>query len=121
MSHQLSLVSSVPDAGAIGDLIVAAAEQRPDLKHKAWKDHPHPLGGMCLYVSQVFAHYTGAEIWRMETHEGLHWYNRLDGEVLDLTAGQFFGAKLEYGGKRVSRQKYKNARALLEDVERMRS
>ena len=62
----------------------------------AWstESSPHwtaenPSKGQCRLSSLVFHELFGGDILATDTPDGLHYYNRLDGKVWDLTISQF--------------------------------
>jgi hypothetical protein len=67
-----------------------------DLRRPPWRGSPNPLAGHCYVASEAAWHLLGAASsrWRptFVKHRGVsHWYleNKDNGEILDITAGQF--------------------------------
>jgi len=67
-----------------------------DLRRPPWRGSPNPLAGHCYVASEAAWHLLGAASsrWRptFVKHRGIsHWYlkNKDNGEILDITAGQF--------------------------------
>lgn len=52
--------------------------------------------GQCGVTSLVVHDYFGGEIRRCKVGAGTHYFNFINGELVDLTAAQFHGLKLNY-------------------------
>ena len=96
-----------------------------DLRRPKWRFNKNWLAGHCYVASEVAYHLTGGRlVWKpmVVRHEGgTHWYlqNRFDGDVLDLTASQFY-TKIPYHKGRgcgfLTKGPSKRARKLIERI-----
>ena len=65
-----------------------------------------PSSGQCAVSALVLQDYCGGEIRRCVVAGTLHYFNRIDGQVVDSTAAQFGGAAINYDASTVrSRQR----------------
>ena len=82
----------------------------------------NPAAGQCNVTAAVIHDLFGGDILRTRIPEGFHYYNRIDGVVVDLTDGQFT-EPIEYADERsdrmatmanVSEEEYEALRTKLE-------
>ena len=65
-----------------------------DLRRPPYKGSSNPLTGHCYVASEALYHLLGSRDWvpcNIQHEGGPHWYlkNKVTGEILDATAGQF--------------------------------
>ena len=65
-----------------------------DLRRPPYKGSSNPLTGHCYVASEALYHLLGSRDWvpcNIQHEGGPHWYlkNKVTGEILDVTAGQF--------------------------------
>lgn len=71
----------------------------------AWTPH-NPSSGQCAVSALVLQDYCGGEICRCVVAGTPHYFNRIDGQVVDSTAGQFGAVAIDYDTSTVrSRQR----------------
>lgn len=87
--------------------------RRPELAYRGWPKNAtrlaqikmRPYQGCCYIASHAFSQLTGAEVWA--TDDGMHYWNKIDGEIWDLTKEQF-NYEFIYDGHRVPRKNKNN-------------
>lgn len=92
MLYRLLFVEQYRDPESLMRDIVA--QLTDDLRRPPYKGNKNPLTGHCYVASEALYHLLGSKDWLPCNiqHEGSpHWYlkNKVTGEVLDPTAGQF--------------------------------
>jgi hypothetical protein len=87
-----------PDTAELRDRLLGCWSARTSSKWSSEK----PSRGQCSVTSLVLQDHFGGEILRTPTAAGWHYYNRIDGLRLDLTADQFSNP-LEYRDAPASR------------------
>ena len=58
----------------------------------------NPTFGMCSITALVLQDYFGGEIYKVAVSNGSHYFNLIDGKIVDLTAEQF-GHEISYDNK----------------------
>ena len=58
----------------------------------------NPTYGMCGITALVVNDYYGGEIDKVQVEAGWHYFNVIDGEVVDFTSAQF-GREIDYAGR----------------------
>ena len=66
----------------------------PGLKSEWSKDNPSL--GQCTITALIVNDYFGGKIMRCMAFSGSHYYNLIDGEIVDLTVEQFLGEIPQY-------------------------
>ena len=66
----------------------------PGLKSEWLKDNPSL--GQCAITALIVNDYFGGKIMRCMASSGSHYYNQIDGEIVDLTVEQFLGEIPQY-------------------------
>ena len=62
-----------------------------------WWSEDNPTFGMCSITALVLQDYLGGEIYKISVGDGSHYFNLIDGKIVDLTAEQF-GHEISYDG-----------------------
>ena len=80
------------DLSDLVDMVVS--QLTDDLRRPPYKGSSNPLTGHCYVASEALYHLLGSRDWvpcNIQHEGGPHWYlkNKVTGEVLDATAGQF--------------------------------
>ena len=79
----------------LSDLVDKVVSQlTDDLRRPPYKGSSNPLTGHCYVASEALYHLLGSRDWvpcNIQHEGGPHWYlkNKVTGEILDATAGQF--------------------------------
>ena len=80
------------DLSDLVDMVVS--QLTDDLRRPPYKGSSNPLTGHCYVASEALYHLLGSRDWvpcNIQHEGGPHWYlkNKVTGEILDATAGQF--------------------------------
>lgn len=78
----------LPSRPSLQDLALALKEAWSSGTSTKWTEQ-NPASGQCSVTSLVVQDLFGGEILKTHVPGGAHFYNRIDGERLDLTSSQF--------------------------------